>query len=229
MAISNIINATRRFFNLAPGAQGNNSLATLGALNNLVEQINLANANTVVYYKYESGVTTLGTPYQILKATNIINGFLPGSNVANKENNPCDACSNCQTGPISWTGKPCWKLVGGGNNASGCVDCARAIEDLSDGVYNGLSAKLIQLPPKVGVLDPNGSGNTYLEALHLPPKITVSFSEDPTNAATGANNWYFIMWNTDTNAVDYTDIAKVAFKITYFDKTEGFVSAQGPH
>ena len=227
MAISNIVNATRRFLNLRSGAQGNNALATLGALNNLVEQINLANANTIVFYKYESGVDTLGTPFQILKATNIINGFIPESNPANKISNPCDACTNCKTGPISWTGKPCWKLVGG-SSSSGCVECARAIEDLSDGVYNGLAARLIKLPPKIGVLDSNGSGNTFLEATHLPPKITVSFSEDPTNAATGANNWYFVMWNTETGTVDYTDIAQVVFKITYFDFVEGFVTPQGP-
>lgn len=230
MAISRIFNnivGSRFATLLTTGKYGNTSVVTLGMLDNLIEQINIANANTTVYYKYESGVTSMGVAYQILRATNIINGFIPGSNPANKENNPCDACTNCQTGPINWTGKPCWKLVGG-TSSSGCVECARAIEDLSDGVYNGLAARLIKLPPKIGVLDPNGSGNTFLEATHLPPKITVSFSEDPTNASTGANNWFFIMWNTETGAVDYTDIAQVVFKITYFDKVEGFVSAQGP-
>ena len=225
MAISNIVNATRRFLNLRSGERGNNALAILAALNNLVDQFNKADSSVTVYSKYVSGLDTFGTPYEALEATNIINGFL-GGNSANKEGG-CTGCTKCvrPIGWIGWTGRPCWKKPSGGSD---CVECWEAINDLKDGVYDGVNSKVIQVSPlSESGLNSDGPASIVLEATHVPPKITVSFSEDPDNGITGLNNWHFIMWNTDTGAVDYTNIAQVVFKIRYFNSIESFNTPQG--
>lgn len=225
MAFSKIYNSTKRLISLLSGAQGNNSLATLGALNNLVEQLNISNGITTVYSKYD----VVG-PNQFIKAVNIQNGFIPGSNPANKENNPCSACTDCVQGAfLTWIGKPCWKVVTSGGSSAGCVDCASAIADISDGIITGVPGKIIHLPPLVGspLAGQNAPARTVIEALQLPLYITAHFVEDSTNAATGENKWYLVLWNNDTDTADYSNIASITFRITFFWNTEGFVSAQG--
>lgn len=233
MAISKLYNSTRRLIDIISGRYGNNSLATIAEVNNIVDQWNFNNSITTVFAKYESGVTTMGVPYQIVKATHIINGYIPTSNPALKQNSPCDACTSCQGGTfLNWTGKPCWVTRDLNNQTGyGCVECRNAIDDMSDGTVGGTTpAKIIHLPPVKGspLADDSSPSKVIVEVLNLPLYTIANVIEDSTNAATGENRWYIVLYNTKTGAEDYSHLSDVVFKITYLNSEQGFVTPQGP-